>query len=51
RGLLRLKDYEASREIKNQQIALINSTVEVEGKEEIDSPLGGISIPEELTTI
>ena len=51
RGLLRLKDYENSREIKNQQIALINSTVEVEGKEEIDSPLAGISIPEELTQI
>lgn len=51
RALLRLKDYEASREIKNQQIALINSTVEVEAKEEIDSPLAGVEIPEELTTI
>lgn len=51
RGLLRLKDYESAREIKNQQIALINSTVEVEGKEEIDSPLAGIEIPSELTQI
>ena len=51
RALIRLKDYEASREIKNQQISLINSTVEVEGKEEIDSPLAGIEIPTELTQI
>ena len=51
RGLMRLRDYENSREIKNQQIALINSTVEVESKEEADSPLAGISIPEELTQI
>ena len=51
RALLRLRDYESSREIKNQQIALINSTVEVEGKEEIDSPLAGIEIPSELTQI
>ena len=51
RGLIRLRDYENSREIKNQQIALINSTVEVESKEEIDSPLAGIEIPSELTQI
>lgn len=51
RGLMRLRDYEASREIKNQQIALINSTVEVESKEEIDSPLAGIEVPIELTQI
>jgi len=51
RGLLRLKDYESAREIRNDQLALINSTVEVESKEEEDSPLAGIEIPEELTTI
>ncbi len=51
RALLRLKDFESAREIKNNQIALINSTVEVESKEEEDSPLAGVSIPEELTTI
>ncbi len=51
RALLRLKDFESAREIKNNQIALINSTVEVESKEEEDSSLAGIEIPEELTTI
>jgi len=51
RGLLRLKDYESAREIRNDQLALINSTVEVESKEEEDSPLAGIEIPEELTKI
>ena len=51
RALHRLRDYEAAREIKNQQIALINSTVEVEAKEEVDSPLAGIEIPSELTQI
>lgn len=51
RALHRVRDYEAAREIKNQQIALINSTVEVEGKEEVDSSLAGIEIPSELTQI
>ncbi len=51
RGLLRLRDYESAREVKNQQIALINSTVPVEAKEEVDSPLAGIEIPSELTQI
>lgn len=51
RGLLRLRDFEGAREIKNQQIALINSTVPVEAKEEVDSPLAGVSIPRELTQI
>jgi len=51
RGLQRLRDYEASREVRNTQIGLINSTVEVEGKEEVDSPLSGIEIPSELTKI
>ncbi|KKK75642.1 hypothetical protein LCGC14_2871660, partial [marine sediment metagenome] len=35
----------------NTQIGMINSTVEVEAKEEVDSPLAGIEIPEELTQI
>ena len=51
RGLLRLRDYESAREVKNQQIGMINSTVEVEAKEEGDSSLAGIEIPEELTQI
>ena len=51
RGLLRLRDYESAREVKNQQVALINSTVEVESKEEGDSSLAGIEIPRELTQI
>ena len=51
RGLLRVRDYEGSREVRNDQISLINSTVEVEAKEEIDSPMAGIEIPEELTQI
>jgi len=51
RGLYRLRNYEAAREIRNVQIGLINSTVEVEGKEEGDSSLAGIEIPSELTQI
>lgn len=51
RGLQRLRDYAAATEIRNTQIALINSTVEVESKEEADSPLAGVSIPSELTQI
>ncbi len=51
RGLLRLRDYESAREVKNQQVAMINSTVPVEAKEEVDSPLAGIEIPSELTQI
>ncbi len=51
RGLARLRDFEGAREVKNQQISLINSTVPVESKEEVDSPLAGIEIPSELTQI
>ncbi len=51
RGLHRLRDYESAREVRNVQIGEINSTVEVEGKEEVDSPLAGIEIPSELTQI
>ena len=51
RGLLRLRDYESAREVKNHQIALINSTVPIEAKEEVDSPLAGVEIPTELTQI
>ena len=51
RGLHRIRDYEGAREVRNTQIGMINSTVEVEAKEEVDSPLAGIEIPEELTQI
>ncbi|KKN23044.1 hypothetical protein LCGC14_0908870 [marine sediment metagenome] len=51
RGLHRVRDYEAAREVRNTQIGMINSTVEVEAKEEVDSPLAGIEIPSELTQI
>ena len=51
RGLHRVKDYEGAREIRNTQIGMINTTVEVESKEEVDSPLAGIEIPSELTQI
>ena len=51
RGLYRLRDYEGARETRNVQIGLINSTVEVEAKEEVDSPLAGVEIPSELTQI
>ncbi len=51
RGLHRLRDFEAAREIRNTQIGMINSTVPVEAKEEVDSPLAGIEIPSELTQI
>ena len=51
RGLHRIRDYEGAREIRNTQIGMINTTVEVESKEEVDSPLAGIEIPSELTQI
>ena len=37
RGFLRLRDFSASNQYKIQQVALINSTVPVEAKEEFDS--------------
>ena len=51
RGLHRLRDFEGAREVRNVQIGMINSTVEVESKEEVDSPLAGVEIPSELTQI
>ncbi len=49
RRLLELGDFVRSREIKNHQIALINSTSPVEAKEEGDTHLGGVDLPPELT--
>lgn len=51
RGWLKLVDYAKAREIKNHQVSLINSTAPVEAKEEEDSPLAGVELPDELTTI
>jgi hypothetical protein len=45
RGFLQLRDFEASTFYKQQQIALINSSVPVEAKEEIDSRLAGVECP------
>lgn len=49
RRLIELGDFARSREIKNHQIALINSTSPVEAKEEQDTHLGGVDLPPELT--
>lgn len=51
RGLIRQGRDKKAREIRNIQIGMISSTVPVEAKEEADSPLAGIEIPSELTTI
>lgn len=51
RRLLELGDFVRSREIKNHQIALINSTSPIEAKEEGDTHLGGVELPSELTEI
>lgn len=51
RGWIKLKNYPDAREMTNHQRALINSSVPVEAKEEEDSPLAGVELPEELTTI
>lgn len=51
RGFRRFGDHIRAREFRNDQIGMINTTVPVESKEEIDSPRAGVSIPEELTTI
>lgn len=47
----RLGSHALGREMRNAQIDLINSTAAVEAKEEEDSQLAGIEIPDELTTI
>ena len=44
RGFLRLRDYEAAQTFKNHQIALINSSVPVEAKEERDSHAAGLEV-------
>lgn len=47
----RLGNHPLGREMRNTQIDLINSTAAVEAKEEEDSQLSGIEIPNELTRI
>jgi hypothetical protein len=47
----RLGSHALGREMRNAQIDLISSTAAVESKEEEDSPLAGIEIPNELTQI
>lgn len=47
----RLGNHALGREMRNAQIDLINSTAAVEAKEEEDSQLAGVDIPDELTRI
>ncbi len=47
----RLGSHALGREMRNAQIDLINSTAAVEAKEEEDSPLSGVQIPDALTRI
>jgi hypothetical protein len=47
----RLGNHSLGREMRNAQIDLINSTAAVESKEEEDSPLAGVDLPDELTRI
>ncbi len=47
----RLGNHPLGREMRNTQIDLINSTAAVEAKEEEDSQMSGIEIPNELTRI
>lgn len=47
----RLGNHPLGREMRNTQIDLINSTAAVEGKEEEDSQMSGIEIPDALTRI
>lgn len=47
----RLGNHSMGREVRNTQIDLINSTAAVESKEEEDSQLSGVSVPDELTRI
>lgn len=48
RRLLELGDMVRSRELRNHQVGLINSTQPVEAKEEGDSRFVGIDLPEEM---
>jgi hypothetical protein len=48
RRFLELGDVVRSREIRNHQVGLINSTQPVEAKEETDSRFAGVSVPEEM---
>ena len=51
RGWKRLGNYGKMREIRAGQVALINSTTPVEVKEEFDSRMAGIELPEGLTGV
>jgi hypothetical protein len=44
RGLLRMRDHTGSVNFKNQQLALINSSVPTEAKEEFDSHRAGLDV-------
>ena len=47
----RLGSHALGREMRNAQIDLINSTAAVESKEEEDSQMSGVDIPDALTRI
>lgn len=49
RGFLRFQQFAKARETRLEQIALINSTVPMEAKEEVDSRMSGVDLPEDLT--
>jgi len=51
RGFIRLQSFNEAQAMKAHQLSLIDSAVPVEGKEEFDSPMAGVDIPEELTKI
>ena len=49
RGFLRFQQFAKADNIRAHQLALINSTVPTEAKEEVDSRMAGVDLPEELT--
>lgn len=49
RRLLEFRELLAAREFKNHQIALINSTSPVQAKEEADTSLAHVEVPEDIT--
>jgi len=51
RGWWKLGDYAKAREMRANQLVLINSTAPIEAKEEFDSRMAGIDIPEEMFNI
>lgn len=51
RGFLRLKDFNRARAVEAIQVNLINDTTPTEAKEEEDSRLAHVELPEELTQI